>query len=66
MKLTNHRRDVAFLKKLGENRLSLKPIAERYQRLYLAYEELEQYRIDHGMTFRTVREQRVLKDVEGK
>jgi hypothetical protein len=39
MNLHNHREDVKYLERLADNRLGLKPIAKRYQRLILAAED---------------------------
>jgi len=41
LKLKQHHEDVQFLKKLSENRLSLRPIAERYERLIFGFEYLD-------------------------
>jgi len=61
MKLENHRRDVKFLKKLGENRLSLRPIAERYLNLIrMAEESFEDHKSWDWET--TDKELQVLKD----
>lgn len=60
MRLKTHREDVKDLRLMQD--AHVQAIAERYRRLIFAYEELEQYRTDHGMTVRTDREKRVLKD----